>query len=152
MRHRIIGNLIALGGNSEPELMTNVLTGNEAFDEACKSIFGRISKAYFQTYGGFDYSAKLTKRGFELLCGIEPSYKRDPLIVLIFKKNKESCAIREGFARGYYGKAISSKTVTYANADDKFRNLVDKVHPILCAGCVDAERALAATEPKGDAT
>lgn len=142
MRRRIIGNVITVGGNSEPELMTNVLTGNDVFDEACKSVFDKIYMAYFKTYGGFDYSAKLTKRGFELLCGIEPSYKHDPLTILIFKKNKESCAIREGFARGYYGKTISSKTVNYENANSEFQRLVDEVHPVLCAGYTEAERAL----------
>ena len=134
MRHRIIGNVKVLGRNSDPEIMANDLTGNETFDAACRSIFDRVCEEYFADYKGFDYSAKLTPRGFELLLGIEPAYKYEPLRILTFKKAKTSCSIRIGHARGYYGSAITSHTTKYADADEKFRSLVDAIHPVLIAG------------------
>lgn len=126
MRHRINNGITGLG-NPEPERLNNnfKLEKNKFWDDFLNDAsanFRLISEC-----GGFDY--QLSDGIFRF--GIEPSYERDPLLIIQFDfEDKDNCFIEKGISFGAYGSNVVKTYKFYGEYKykSKFIKFIDKYY------------------------
>lgn len=133
MRRRLTDVHIGLGYSSK-DIFDNKWTDNEKFNKAAKSFFDDVlvNIKDFNEFGGFDFSMTLRDSGFQIIFGLEPTYKYDPYICYCFDSNKDKIFIRKGKANGYYGSDIViTEEFNYENHE--FKNCIDRHYDNLIA-------------------
>ena len=107
MKRRLTSANIGLGYSSK-DIFDNKWTDNEKFNKAAKSFFDSVLTIVedFREFGGFDFSMTLRENGFQIIFGLEPTYKHDPYICYCLDSDKDKIFIRKGKANGYYGSDI----------------------------------------------
>lgn len=110
-------------GNPSKHLLSN----NGSID--CPEFIEEVIPLYFKKYGGFDFQMEFNS----VTVGIEPSYQYERLLIICIHQDKDKSFIREGISFGYYGSRIVSSTKYYKDYKRpcKFKNFIDKWHPIL---------------------
>ena len=107
MRRRLADANIGLGYSAK-DIFDNKWTDNEKFNKAAKSFFDDVllSIKDFSEFAGFDFTMTLRENGFQIIFGLEPTYKHDPFICYCLDSDKDKIFIHKGKANGYYGSDI----------------------------------------------
>lgn len=119
-------------GVSSPDLISGQSTGNEKLD----ALLNEIAKDCYDTFGLEKYGyCDAGFEGDEARFGVEPSYKFDPLKLVIIAKEKDDSKYITGRAIGYYGSEVQSTVKEYGDykKKSKFTRFVDKWHDKLFA-------------------
>lgn len=119
--------LTGIGGNSSPELISGLPTGDTKFD----ALINEAAKECYDTFGfeKFGY-CEAGIDGGEIRFGVEPAYMYEDLKLITINKEKNESRYITGVAWGPWGSNIASNSREYGQyrRRSKFTRFVDKWH------------------------
>lgn len=115
-------------GNPNPCILANEWSKNEELNKLAKEIFEDGINLWFKDIQGCDFNIYEDEKCIEIAFGIEPTYQRDKLKIIIVNSNIKYSSYTTGIAFGAYGSNLVMKRKYYSEYKNKckFIDFIDR--------------------------